>query len=154
MSLKQTIQPGVTLYYTITANGKKVLREWLQTPEGTLRLESEPLLKMLFADIDKTTVKTQLNHIRTKLIDEIKTTQLGLNEALNQGFYFEDNTALNAQLLRLLNELLEARTRWLVESIEASQRLAAQPDDADAAREIYRAESERLGKLLATLEGL
>jgi PadR family transcriptional regulator AphA len=36
--------------YRITPQGRKALREWLEAPGGETRLESEPLLKVFFAD--------------------------------------------------------------------------------------------------------
>jgi PadR family transcriptional regulator, regulatory protein AphA len=36
--------------YEITGRGREALREWLSLPGGEVRLESEPLLKVFFAD--------------------------------------------------------------------------------------------------------
>jgi DNA-binding PadR family transcriptional regulator len=151
-SEQETAKKRKRTVYTITPEGREALRNWLESAEGSLRLESEPLLKLLFADLHKPALDIQLTHMRLQLIDEVKTMQQSIDRALAEGFFFEENSAATAHLVTLLNKLLDARTSWIVEASKATQQLTTQPGDAEAAREIYRAESRKLAKLLGRLK--
>jgi len=132
--------------YTITAAGEQALAAWLAAPEGGLRLESEPLLKLLYGDLEPSSTAIQVAYLRAQLVEEITAMREKLSAVIESGFAFEGNAHHNAQLVSLLTALLEARVAWLKELSAAT---GAGPNEA---LRTYRRQVSKLDSLLAELE--
>ena len=136
--------------YSITLAGGASLRDWLLSAEGGLRLESEPLLKLLYSDLDKSAPGVQLESMRQQLLAEARLMRDEIEAVLERGFFFEENAEQNAQLVALLTDFVEVRSRWL-------QQMSAKPvrstSRSKEARRVYHQQAEKLDKLLAELGG-
>ena len=139
--------------YTITAEGRKKLRQWLKEPTGGIRLESEPLLKLLYSDLEKSTRNIQVNHIKEQLASEVALLRSEITGVLEQGFYFDDNALQNAELLALLVDSLEARSKWLSNLGERPATGRSAASTAEEAKKLYAKQAKRLEKLLQNPPG-
>jgi DNA-binding PadR family transcriptional regulator len=99
--------------YEITDRGREVLREWLGRPGGEVRLESEPLLKVFFADQGS----------RPDLLDTIRAigAAAGKQRALLRGMAqqygdglgpFPERLAVSVLAMSLIWDQLEATIAW------------------------------------------
>jgi PadR family transcriptional regulator AphA len=99
--------------YRIAPQGRKVLREWLEAPGGETRLESEPLLKVFFAE----------HGSKTDLLDTIRA--MGAAAEAQQAILrrmaeeyragsgpFPERLAVSVLALGLVWEHLEATIAW------------------------------------------
>lgn len=137
--------------YTITRKGEQALSQWLEQPEGALRIESEPLLKLLFSSNHPASAHIQMRHIREQLLEEMQVARGALALAVDRDFERVLDVQSSALLLPLLVSLLEARKNWLV---EVEKRLAEEPKQEsalDAARRIYMQQSAKLDGLIEEL---
>ncbi len=148
---EQTKQGRKRSVYKISAAGRKGLRNWLLSPEGSFRLESEPLLKLLFGDLDDGATHVQLEHMHAQLISETELMLEEVNRSLENGFYFEENALHNSQLLSLLTDLLESRSDWLNDMRQSGRRKTPKSTSNEAAK-IYRQQAKRLASLLEKLQ--
>ena len=135
--------------YSITALGRQQLGEWLQEEQGSLRLESEPLLKLLYCDLEPAAFTRQLAHMKRCLRDELDAMSSAVNEALQAGLFFPENAQQNAQLLTLLTSMVDARYRWICELENALPAADDHASDADKANKIYQAQAQKLESLCA-----
>ncbi len=143
-SQKEAKQGRKRTIYKITPAGRKALRSWLRTSEGGLRLESEPLLKLLYADLDAMAADSQLSHMRLQISEEANLLHHEIVEALDKGFFFDENALENAHLISLLVDMLEARTQWLTQREGA----ASSRNSTEQARRIYASQAQRLETLI------
>ena len=71
--LKSTKEPGQTTErtrYTLTAKGRRALVDWLSQPAHFPRIQSEPTIKLLSADLaDDATVLHSLRGLRSEIAD-------------------------------------------------------------------------------------
>lgn len=106
--------------YMITPRGRKVLRAWLEIPGGETRLESEPLMKVFFAD----------QGAKADLLDTIKAMGQAAEEQreevrrMAEGYRvgtgpFPERLAIGVIAIGLVWDQLEATIEW-------SRRAAAQ----------------------------
>jgi DNA-binding PadR family transcriptional regulator len=106
--------------YRITPQGRKALREWLETPGGDTRLESEPLLKVFFADQGS----------NADLLDTLRA--MGAAAEAQQAILrsmaveyqtgrgpFPERLAINVLALGLVWEQLQATIVWSRRAVEA-----------------------------------
>ncbi len=146
-SQKETHQGRKRTLYKITPAGRKELRAWLKTAEGGLRLESEPLLKLLYTDLSEPSTKLQLDHLKAQLLEEASTLHQAMSEALDSGFYFDGNAYANARLSILMIDLLETRSKWLAEAMDNADKKGS-----EEAIRVYKRQEKRLARLIAELE--
>ena len=147
---EETKQGRKRTVYTITQAGQNTLTQWLQSPEGALRLESEPLLKLLYSDLDKTAPSIQLDHMRQQVIEEIQIMKQEMAMVIEEGFAFETNAPHNADLLKLLTRLIEARVDWLLE-ISAVNPAKGSKQSTQTAKAVYQEQTAKLDQLLEKL---
>lgn len=99
--------------YAITGRGREALRDWLDRPGGEVRLESEPLLKVFFADQGS----------KSDLLDTIRaiSAAAGKQQAVLEGMAqeyrdgvgpFPGRLAVNVLALSLIWDHLEATIAW------------------------------------------
>lgn len=149
-SAKEATRQGRTRsVYSINAKGRKALSDWLETQEGSLRLESEPLLKLLFADLGEGSLDLQLDHMLEQVREEIQIMQAALQKPLEHGFSFADNAIHNAELVSLLTEMLSARVNWLTDMKTRNNKSSA--TNEEAAKAIYKAQAKKLDALARKL---
>ncbi len=106
--------------YRITPQGRKALREWLETPGGEVRLESEPLLKVFFADQGG---KANLLDTLRAMGAAAETQQAMLRRMAEEyragGGPFPERLAVGVLALGLVWEYLEATVAWSRRAVEA-----------------------------------
>ena len=106
--------------YTITNRGRKALRDWLEEPSGEVSLESEPLLKVFFAD----------QGAKADLLDTIRSMgaaaekQQAILRGMAQeyrdgGGPFPERLAVGVLALGLVWDHLEATIAWSRRAAEA-----------------------------------
>lgn len=106
--------------YRITPQGRKVLREWLDAPGGETRLESEPLLKVFFADQGS----------KGDLLDTLRAmgataeAQQAILRRMAEEYHagrgpFPERLAVNVLALGLVWQHLEATIAWSRRAVEA-----------------------------------
>ena len=106
--------------YRITPQGRKVLREWLDVPGGEMRLESESLLKVFFAD----------QASKADLLDTLRAmggaaeAQQAILRRMAEEYHagrgpFPERLAVNVLALGLVWEHLEATIAWSRRAVEA-----------------------------------
>lgn len=99
--------------YAITGRGREALREWLSRPGGEVHLESEPLLKVFFAD--QGAKSDLLGTIRA--IGAAAEKQQGILRGMAQEYHdgvgpFPQRLAVSVLALSLVWEHLEATVAW------------------------------------------
>lgn len=141
--------------YTITAKGLEALDTWLRHPEGSLRIESEPLLKLLYTDLSEGTLEIQLTHMRKELLETARLFLAAVSRVNTNGFFFKQNASRNAMLVSLLTSLVETRYQWL-EAVEARlARLKRQRSEVSVladAHQTYRESAAVLSALIRKME--
>ena len=151
---------------TIEANGHQVLeklaqrylqdtrpqfKQWLLSREGSLRIESEPLLKLLYSDLDPSAERLQISYLKEQLANEAQDMLEAMQEVTKRGFYFSGNELQNAHLVTLMTDLLVARSKWISQMDVVNKR--AEGEEAEHfARATYQAQAGKLKKLLNKLE--
>ena len=150
----ETKQGRKRTLYTITTAGQKSFKNWMLSAEGGLRLESEPLLKLLYADLNSEAMTVQLEHMNKQLLDEAQVMHQALTIALENGFVFEKSAIYNAQQVTLLTALLEARSAWLrtMETNLSEIKSKSTKEALEGAREIYQREMARLEEVIRKQE--
>ena len=151
---KETKQGRKRTLYTITKAGDKSFQQWMASTEGGLRLESEPLLKLLYADLDTDAIAIQLEHMNQQLLDEARVMHEALTTALENGFFFDENAIHNAQQVKLLTTMLETRADWLRDMKLNAAKIASKgrKQGLEEAQKIYQQETTRLEKLIRSLD--
>jgi DNA-binding PadR family transcriptional regulator len=105
--------------YRITPQGRKALREWLEAPGGDTRLESEPLLKVFFADQGS----------KADLLDTLRAmgaaaeAQQAILRSMAEEYQagrgpFPERLAISVLAMGLVWEQLEATIAWSRRAIE------------------------------------
>ena len=106
--------------YRITPQGRKALREWLEAPGGDTRLESEPLLKVFFADQGS----------KADLLDTLRAmgaaaeAQQAILRRMAEEYQagrgpFPERLAVSVLAMGLVWEQLEATIAWSRRAVEA-----------------------------------
>jgi DNA-binding PadR family transcriptional regulator len=108
-------EPGRTrqrTHYELTDAGREALREWLATPTAFPRMQSEPVVRALAADLaDPATVMQGLAALEGQL-DEI---EAELDELEAQAERLPARRAMLAINHRLGRRLVDAHREWLAE---------------------------------------
>jgi DNA-binding PadR family transcriptional regulator len=118
--LTSTREPGRTTartHYTLTEQGERALAAWVAEPAHLSRVQAEPILKLLAADLtDDATVLESLRALRSQL-DEAAATLAAVEaragEFGDRARYIRLNHAFARAILRAHEELLEAAEREL-----------------------------------------
>ena len=99
--------------YSITAQGRRALEQWLRQPAAAPRLEAEPLVKFAFAD--NSTKKHVLENLR-RYRDDAETRQGELRgifeEYLRGGDPFPERVHINVVAYRLLWDHAKVDANW------------------------------------------
>jgi DNA-binding PadR family transcriptional regulator len=141
--------------YTITRKGREAYKSWLNTPEGDFRVESEPLVKILFAGQSVAEAEVHLEHIRDGLVSEVKLACDVIREFVANDFEGSIDIVGGSSILALEVELLQARVRWLTRIEAEVQRRKKRKTTAatiSAAKREYVEGLSALDGLLKTLE--
>ena len=110
--------PGQTrerTHYTLTAKGRKAVADWLEEPSGFIRIQNEPVVRLLGADLarDERRVAESLGAIRAEIAE--RRDELRRGRELQQGLpHRERYLALNNDLGE---RILDAFEEWL-DSVE------------------------------------
>jgi len=106
--------------YRITPQGRKALREWLDAPGGEMRLESEPLLKVFFADQgSKADLLDTLRAMGTAAEAQQATLRRMAEEYRAGVGPFPERLAVGVLALGLVWQHLEATIAWSLRAVEA-----------------------------------
>jgi DNA-binding PadR family transcriptional regulator len=115
--LEARTEPGRTrprTHYTLTEKGRQALAEWVRTPTGLARMQQEPIVRLLAADlVPPDAVLEGLRPLREELQDAGRRVAESLSAAPSIG-------AGRARLLevnhRYAQRLLELQLEWLDEA--------------------------------------
>jgi PadR family transcriptional regulator, regulatory protein AphA len=106
--------------YRITPQGRKALREWLDAPGGEMRLESEPLLKIFFADQgSKVDLLDTLRAMGAAAEAQQATLRRMAEEYRAGDGPFPERLAVGVLALGLVWQHLEATIAWSRRAVEA-----------------------------------
>jgi PadR family transcriptional regulator, regulatory protein AphA len=108
-------EPGKTrerTVYTLTAKGRRALREWARTPARFTPLKSEPLQRLLIADLvgEEATLEGLAG-----LRDEVADLSARLDDAERTAEALPHRRKYLLLNIRLLRDLLELHLDWLAE---------------------------------------
>lgn len=109
--------------YSITPKGRRALRRWLAEPAGESRLESETLVKAMFAEYG--TKEDLLGHLRRLLAAlDAKRQQLHtiFEEYLAEEDPFPDRVHVNVLCYRLIWEETKATSAWAAWALDEVER--------------------------------
>ena len=120
--------------YSITVKGRRALEHWIGEPAGESRLESETLVKMMFAPHGSKA--DMLAHLR-RLLDELETKQRNLRAIFQEYLAGEDpfpeRVHINVVCYRLIWDYTETAASWAawaLDQVERWQDVTAPPDRA------------------------
>jgi DNA-binding PadR family transcriptional regulator len=122
-ALSQPVGQRRRTVYSITADGRKALARWVSQPASESRLESETLVKIMFApygsrdDLD--------GHLR-KLLDELRSRQQDLRAIFQEYLAgtdpFPERLHVNVLCYRLIWDYTAAAAAWAEWAIEEVER--------------------------------
>jgi len=119
--------------YTITARGRKALKEWLSSDaEVELRMQAEFMLKLLLSDSG--TVADVHNTLEKSLQssrDDMETAIAGIRDILANEGSAKDGTPYNGIVINLMADILIARYRWGQYALEATENVDDEMSTAD-----------------------
>ncbi len=118
--LKAEKQPGRTrerTHYTLTAKGRRALEDWVRTPSPLPRIQNEPVVRLLAADlVDPSAVLEGLAAMRAEI-------EGALEEVARARETIQPGLAHRAHLLdvnhRYAEQLLRIQSEWLDEAEQA-----------------------------------
>ena len=127
--------------YTITAEGRKALERWLVAESAPSRLESETLVKVLFANYG--TKEDLLRNLRrfAAEAEAIKELWLAIASDYDRGAEsFPERVHVNSLIFRWVWEHAETKARWARWAIEYvdTWRDVKEPTDPEGALGIFR----------------
>lgn len=109
--------------YSITAQGRRALEQWLRLPAAAPRLEAEPLVKFAFAE--NSTKEDVLENLR-RFRNDAETRQGQLRaifrEYLREEDPFPDRVHINVVAYRLLWDHAEADANWAAWALNQIER--------------------------------
>jgi PadR family transcriptional regulator AphA len=109
-------QPGRTrerTHYTVTDKGREALAEWVRTPAGLPRIQNEPVVRLIAADlVDPAAVAAGLDAMEP----EIDATLGEMEQAFERLESLPERADLLAVNHRYARRLLELQRDWLEES--------------------------------------
>jgi DNA-binding PadR family transcriptional regulator len=118
--------------YSITPKGRRALERWIGEPAGESRLESETLVKMMFAPYGSK--RNLLAHLQ-RFLDELETKQQNLHAIFQEYLAGEDpfpeRVHINVVCYRLIWDYTETATSWAawaIDQVERWQDVTAPPD--------------------------
>jgi PadR family transcriptional regulator, regulatory protein AphA len=117
--LKARKQPGRTrerTHYTLTAKGRRALEEWVRTPSSLPRIQNEPVVRLLAANlVDPAAVLEGLAAMRAEI-------ENALEQVIRAREVDQPELAHRAHLLevnhRYAERLLHVQAEWLDEAEE------------------------------------
>ena len=115
--LKAKKQPGRTrerTHYTLTAKGRRALEDWVRTPSSLPRIQNEPVVRLLAADlVDPSAVLEGLEAMRAEI-------ESALGQVARAREIFQPELVHRAHLLdvnhRYAERLLRIQAEWLDEA--------------------------------------
>ena len=118
--------------YAITQKGRRALERWITEPAGESRLESETLVKLMFATHgSKSDVLAHLQRLRSELETKQRELQTIFGEYLAGADPFPERVHVNVLCYRLIWDLTAtaaAWTLWAVDEVERWPGVAEPPN--------------------------
>ena len=113
--LKARKQPGRTrerTHYTLTAEGRRALEDWVRTPAPLPRIQNEPVVRLLAADlVDPAAVLEGLRVMRAEIESALEVVsrerEVTEPELAHRAHLLEVNHRYAERLLRIQSEWLE-----------------------------------------------
>jgi PadR family transcriptional regulator, regulatory protein AphA len=113
-SRKEYTGKRASTVYSITAEGRKALADWLSEPGANASLEFEALLKVAFADQGSLDgLRTNLAAIRQFALDDLAQGEVRLLEYAETGGPFPERLPVIALVVRYFQERAAALERWV-----------------------------------------
>jgi len=133
--------------YSITPNGRQALERWLGEPAGESRLESETLVKAMFAPYGSK--ENLLGHLR-RLLDDLEVKQEQLRAIFGEYLAGEDAFPERVHVNVLCYRLIWDHTRsaaswaaWAIEEVERWPDVTAPADRDELMKVLEQALAER-----------
>jgi hypothetical protein len=99
--------------YTITADGRRALRAWLDRPAEPTRIESEQLLKVFFAEQGAAeSVRTTIASVRQWAREQAEENVAVARSYLDGDGPFPDRAAVLALTGRFMTDFVDMVARW------------------------------------------
>jgi PadR family transcriptional regulator, regulatory protein AphA len=127
--------------YTITRKGRKTLERWLQTESAPTRVESETLVKVLFANYGtKEDLLANLEAVAAEAAAVKELWRVVASEYDRGTDEFPERVHVNALIFRWIWEHAEMNARWADWAIEQVEKWpdTGEPPDVEAALEVFR----------------
>jgi PadR family transcriptional regulator, regulatory protein AphA len=127
--------------YTITRKGRKTLERWLQTESAPTRVESETLVKVLFANYGtKEDLLANLEAVAAEAAAVKELWRVVASEYDRGTDEFPERVHVNALIFRWIWEHAEMNARWADWAIEQVEKWpdTGEPADVEAALEVFR----------------
>jgi PadR family transcriptional regulator, regulatory protein AphA len=145
---KQATGRRARTLYTITAEGREALEHWLGTESAPSRVESETLVKVLFANYG--TKGDLLDNLRTFAAEAEAIKELWrviASDYDRDGDSFPERVHVNSLIFRWIWEYAETNARWAQWAIEYVETWpeVSEPADREAALEVFRSVLESEG---------
>lgn len=114
-------QPGQTrarTHYTLTAKGRKAVAGWLAEPSGFVRIQNEPAVRLLGADLArrKTDVSASLAAVRDEIAEQeahLRRARAAAADIPHRRRFIELNDDLNMRILAAFSDWVDAAEREL-----------------------------------------
>ena len=99
--------------YSITAKGRRALKQWLRLPAAPPRLEAEPLVKFTFAEhSNKESVRENLRRFQSDAKDRQSDLGAIFEEYLREKDQFPERVHINVVAYRLLWDHAAVDAKW------------------------------------------
>lgn len=115
-------EPSGRCTYSITEAGRGALAEWLQTRPAPVRMENEPLLRLLFADqgsVDD--LRRSLRSLQLSVLERSRLGEAQMVEYLDDGGPFPQRRHLLAMFGDLVTDLYEVLLSWAEGVLEETE---------------------------------
>ena len=134
--------------YSINAQGKQALKNWLQTSAGSMRIEYETLLQLAFSDVGKAGLtETLIDRVEQQTLEDIQVTIETCEKTMEQQTWATSDTGhLHVLTIKFVNGMSEARLNWAKHARAYLKNLDNDNISAQSLNE-YAVEIERLKTL-------
>jgi PadR family transcriptional regulator AphA len=109
--------------YSITEKGREALTDWLSQPPAATRVESEVLMKTIFATYgSKADLLSNLHEYRAQLADKQDELLAIFRQYVSGNDPYPDRVHVNVVVFKLIWEYTQVETRWVDWALSVAER--------------------------------
>ena len=140
--------------YTITAKGRKALKQWLSSDdEVELRMQAEFMLKLVLADGGSVADAQQtLEKSLASTRNDLELAMTGVNSILDSDAAGDDGAPYNGIVINLMADILIARYRWGHYALQATENVDDDMSATDKTKLARSAYADALAKMEEALQ--